>query len=490
MPVADGCMYDAFLSYAHVDDLPVPNSNDTTGWVTVFYETLKVELRKRLGRTDVELWKDDLLGYHQSLSRQLIDAVRSSAILVVMLSPGYVRSGWCVRERAAFMQAVRSRGDAPVFVVAKEWIEDAKVPVELRDYKRFPFFSGNEKDWATFGDPRPNPDNPRHAPFYDNIVKLSRAIAGVLNMPIIPPKDRPPLTGKRVFLAETTDDLEGDRDKVRAFLDQLGIEVLPASGVYYPFEGKAFREAVKQELRVADVFVQLLGGIPGRRPLDAPHGYPLLQWELATGLIEKSLPVLQWCSPSLDISAVKDEHLATLLRSATVRQESLVDFQRAIVAALKSSPPPPPPSLVCVNVDNSDRHFAGQIQDILKGEKTEFISIWFGGNALDNRELMENGLRECDGVIVVYGQAKDSWVDRQLLECRKSRAFRDRPFAALGIFQGPPPDAPGPKPPINVYLDGLENYDCRGAPSDPGVIEREVRAFLDRLRANIQAKAA
>ena len=141
---------------------------------------------------------------------------------------------------------------------------------------------------------------------------------------------------------------------------------------------------------------------------------------------------------------------------------------------------------MCVNVDNSDRHLAEQIQDILKGEKTEFISIRFGDSAPDNRELMENGLRECDGVIVVYGQAKDSWVDRRLLECRKSRAFRDRPFAALGIFHGPP-DA---KLPINVYLDGLENYDCRGTPSDPGVIKREVRAFLDRLRAKIQAKAA
>ena len=340
MPVADGCTYDTFLSYAHVDDVPVPNSNDTTGWVTVFYETLGVELRKRLGRTDVELWKDDELGYHQSLSRQLIDTVRSSAILVVMLSPGYVRSDWCGRERAAFMQAVRSRGDAPVFVVAKEWIEDATVPVELRDYKRFPFFSGNENDWATFGNPRPNPDDPRHAPFYDNIVKLSRAMAGVLTRlstpsplpglsdhtipPIIrpTPNDRPKLTGKRVFLAETTDDLEGDRDKVRAFLDQLGIEALPASGVYYPSEGRAFREAMEQDLRAADVFVQLLGGVPGRRPLDVPQGYPRLQWELATGLTEKSLPILQWCSPSLDIRAVKDEHLATLLRSATVRQES------------------------------------------------------------------------------------------------------------------------------------------------------------------------
>jgi hypothetical protein len=299
--------------------------------------------------------------------------------------------------------------------------------------------------------------------------------------------------GKRVFLAETTDDLEEQRDGVRAFLDQHGIEVVPAAGVYYPPEASAFREAVARDLHASDVFVQLLSASRGKRPRDVPQGYPNLQWELATDSSADTIPVLQWCSPSLDISTVKDEHIGGLLRAPTVRAESLVDFERAILAAL-SAPKPEPmavgPSLVCVNVDNSDRHLAEQIQSILRRLKTEFVSIWFGGSSPGNRELLERGLRECDGLIVVYGEAKDSWVERQLLECRKQRAYRDRPFAALGIFQGPPPEAPNDKPPINVYLDGLENYDCRGAANDTTVIEREVRAFLDRLKAQMQPKAA
>jgi hypothetical protein len=272
--------------------------------------------------------------------------------------------------------------------------------------------------------------------------------------------------------------------------------VLPAAGVYYPPEATAFREAVSRDLHASDVFVQLLSASRGKRPRDVPEGYPNLQWELATAPdrpADRPLPVLQWCSPSLDTSTVKDEHLGALLRSATVRAESLVDFERAILSALtlpKEKPVALGPSLICVNVDNSDRRLAEEIQSILRRLKTEFVSIWFGGSSPDNRELLERGLRECDALIVVYGEAKDSWVERQLLECRKSRAFRDRPFGALGIFQGPPPEAPGPKPPINVYLDGLENYDCRGAANDVAVVEREVRAFLDRLQAQMQPKAA
>ena len=91
MTVVDGYTYDTFLSYAHVDDRPVPDAEDDKGWVTIFYENLQIEVQNRLGRTDVELWKDDELSYHKSLTRQLFDTVRSSAILIVMLSPGYIR---------------------------------------------------------------------------------------------------------------------------------------------------------------------------------------------------------------------------------------------------------------------------------------------------------------------------------------------------------------------------------------------------------------
>lgn len=510
MAVACGYACDTFLSYANIDDEPVPGSSTETGWVSVFHETLEREVRQRLGRKDVVLWKDHKLAYDQSLSRQLMDTVRSSAILVVMLSPGYVRSDWCGRERKAFLEAIRARGDAPVFVVAKEPVADASVPEELCDRKRFLFYSG--KDNITFGHPIPNPDNPSrsHGAFFTKTLELSQEIAGVLMKEAATPPAQPQpdsgaadhplpplLPRRRVLLAETTDDLEEDRDKIRAFLDQQEIEVLPAKGDYYPSEAIAFREAVEKHLRASDVFVQLLSANRGKRPKDVPQGYPHLQWELAKGLAGKSLPVLQWCSPSLDISAVKDEHHGKLLRASTVRAESLVDFERAILAALARPKPElktesvaPAPSLVCVNVDNSDRHLAQQIQSILKRLKTEFISIEFGGSSPDNRKLLKSGLRECDGLIVVYGEAKDSWVERQLLECRKSRAYRDRPYAALGIFQGPPPEVPADKPPINVYLDGLENYDCRGAKDDGSVIEREVRAFLDRLKPQMQPKAA
>lgn len=496
MPVADGYQHDIFLSYAHVDDAAVPGSRNETGWVSTFYDVLNYEVRQRLGRADAHTpWKDDDLRYDQSLTRQLLETVRNSAILLVMLSPGYVRSDWCRRERTALLEGVRARGDAPVLVVEKEPVDGSVLPEEFRDRKRFPFWTGTPDVPRTLGHPRPNPDNPNHAPFYDKIADLSREIAKVLTE-LAPPPARSGLCdlpvkpiGKTVFLAQVTDDLEADRDSVRAFLDQRGIRALPPSGVYYPQEPKAFREAAEKDLQEADVFVQLLSGARGIRPPDLAQGYAKFQWELASSRPGKSIPILQWCSPLLDICKVTDPDLRALMQSATVRAESLVDFQRAILAAIETptapSPTPTTNILVFVNVDSTDRELAEKVKDILGRCGAEVSLPALGEDSASNREDLANNLRSCDGLIVVYGQTTHLWVRRQLLEFRKQRAFRapDHPILALNIFEGPPP---GEKLPIGMTLKDLVVQDCR----DPNVLEAAVRSFLDRVQARMRPKAA
>ena len=74
---------------------------------------------------------------------------------------------------------------------------------------------------------------------------------------------------------------------------------------------------------------------------------------------------------------MKDEHLGRLLRSPTVRAESLVDFEHAILAALTPKPKAVAlvPGTVCVNVDDSDSRLAAQIQSILKRLGTDYLTL-------------------------------------------------------------------------------------------------------------------
>ena len=55
--------YDIFVSYAHVDDQPLPGAEE--GWVTTLIKGLKTGLNQKLGRSDIyRLWIDHELSRH------------------------------------------------------------------------------------------------------------------------------------------------------------------------------------------------------------------------------------------------------------------------------------------------------------------------------------------------------------------------------------------------------------------------------------------
>src|SRR5580692_3801301 len=146
---------DIFISYAHVDDATVSDAGQ--GWVTEVIRCLKVELARKLGRSDAyALWADhDLLTSHP-VTAQILERVRRSAMLVVILSPGYVASQWCRQERDVFFGASREPGTRNVFVVEIDRIDDADRPGELADFNPFRFWSSSPRGGAArlFGWPR------------------------------------------------------------------------------------------------------------------------------------------------------------------------------------------------------------------------------------------------------------------------------------------------------------------------------------------------
>ena len=65
--------HDVFLSYARVDDAPVPVGAEDEGWVTYFVKCLKWRLNQLCGRRDVfQLWMDHDLSRHVDLHPQIL----------------------------------------------------------------------------------------------------------------------------------------------------------------------------------------------------------------------------------------------------------------------------------------------------------------------------------------------------------------------------------------------------------------------------------
>jgi hypothetical protein len=464
---------DVFVSYAHVDDVPLADASK--GWITTFIGCLKTRLAQKLGRSDAySLWMDNELGSGQYISEQLINNVRDSATLIVVFSPGYVASSWCQRERDTFLSLIRENPDRPVFIVERESVDEKEHPKELMDRKIFRFWVQEREGKAPriLGSPCPDPSDHE---YYNQIDDLSQDIVnelkrlsrvapvGTINQAFAPTSH-----SHTVFLAQVTDDLESQRNSIKRYLDQAGMRVLPA--IWYSQEPKAFRACAEQDLANSDLFVQLLSGTAGKKPVDLPQGYPKFQLELA---LAADKPILQWRNSTLDVATVEDEDHRAMLEATTVRAEGIEDFKLEILKQL--SEPKPPPSkhiFVFVDMESADRLFAEQICEILDRYGAEYVLPIESEDPGENRRDLEQNLTECDALIVIYGMTTNTWVRGQLREAHKTVALRQQPLRALAVLEGPPEQ----KAPVDMKIQNMKILDYR-----KGISEIEVKKFLDSL---------
>lgn len=482
---------DVFVSYAHVDDIPLPGAD--TGWVTTFVHGLKTRLAQKLGRSDAyTLWMDHGLKGGERVSGQLLESVRRSATLIVVLSPGYVASPWCGRERDAFLDLIDERQARRVFVVEREEVEASERPLPLQDSKVFKFWVREREGKAPriLGTPRPDPADYEYYSMVDDLSQeivaelrsmreerpaVAGAAVGVGTVAGLSEDEPAAFDGWRpsVFLAEVTDDLDLERNSVKRFLAQAGIRVVPET--LYWQEPEVFRRAVAQDITGSDLFVQLLSALPGKKPEGLPQGYLACQADAAE---EAQVPVLQWRSPTLDLATVKDPGHRALLEKPTVLAEGLEDFKRAIVTRLnerhQSEPSAPASTFVFVDMESSDRPLAEQICAMLDSYGAGYSLPSDSTDPGEYQKDLERNLTECDALIIVYGASTSTWVRRHLLESRKALALREpkRPLRALAVFEGPPEEKDG----LNMKFGNMRIVDCR-----KGLCDAEVRRFLDSV---------
>jgi hypothetical protein len=473
--------HDLFVSYAHVDDAPLPGA--TEGWVSVLIGFLQTRLTQKLGRSDAySLWMDHETVGLQPLTPQILDRLQRTALLIVVLSPGYLASTWCLRELNSFLRVVDQREPGRVLLVEREPVDESNLPRELKDLKAYRFWVKDRAHRAPriLGTPRPDPSDPE---YYALVNDLSLEIAGELHRlrrPGSQVQDRSAAhddsrTGPRpvVCLAQVTDDLETERNNVRRYLDQAGVDVVPQA--WYSQEPNAFRRAVEGDLARAELFVQLLSDTAGKKPPDVPLGYPRFQLDLA---IVAGKPVLQWRSPSVEVAAIEDADHRRMVESATVHAEGLEDFKDEIRRRLFDRPvlsqQRKPSAFVFVDMESSDHALAEEVCQSLDRYDAEYALPIQSEDPAENRRDLEENLSECDALVVIYGSTTVKWVRHHLLEARKALSQRRRPLKALAIFEGPPEQ----KEQLGMKFQNMQILDCRA-----GRLDDEVRRFMEHLRA-------
>ncbi len=498
MAYVSGYEHDVFISYAHVDNEPLGDTD--LGWVSLLARNLQTAVDRKLGRKGLcDLWMDYRLRNNEPFTPSIMDAVEKSATLLVVLSPGYLASPWCEREREAFRDITAGRDPSSVFVVELDPLEEDR-PGEFRDLNGYRFWVRKPEQRAPriMGFPKPD-DN-----YWDAVLGLCHELADQLKKLKAAPSrgirksGRPAVEEpgqqawspeKTVFLAQTTDDLWQDHKSVRDCLDQVGVGVLPRT--MYPQDAEGFRAAAEKDLERCDVFVQLLSGIPGRMPDDVPQGYPRLQLELARAAGKR---ILQWRSPALDLDTVEIDAVRDLLREPNVRAECIGDFMREVKKTVLAqgaavAPGPGIDRFIFVNRQPEDKNFSKTVEQILDEMGVDYTWTPETGDVCKHREFLEQALSSCQSMVLIHGRSPGDWVTSQLMQCRKSLAERpDNTLKNFAVCRFPPL----PKEELNLKLKGLRTFDCDDDGGDDnghagGASRHDLHAFLRDLVATARA---
>ena len=138
-----GFEYDVLVSYAHVDDDPPPG--ETLGWVWHFQRDLFQVLARRLGGDNafIHFTNQSMPGGHAN--RGVVEAARRSAMLLVVLSPGYCASEHCRLELEAFLNGNESERSRALIVVYLRRVDKQALPPILRACRFYQFWHEDER---------------------------------------------------------------------------------------------------------------------------------------------------------------------------------------------------------------------------------------------------------------------------------------------------------------------------------------------------------
>lgn len=255
--------HDVFLSYTHIDDQLDGGRN----WVSQFRSDLKTRLEIVSGHT-VDIWYDkSKLDASDRFDSTIAEAVRKSAVMVPVLSPTYFNSEYCGQERSLFLELERDRGPvlankARLVKVVKFFVSLQNYPPELLELLEHCFYVqvDGRPDYKEF---HLSEDPKMQSRYSTKVDDVAQEIARLLSA--MEPEHVPVQPKVVVYLAETTSDLDSQRDDLRRFLVQAGCKVLPDQPLRF-LPDSQLREHVAVAMNQCQVLLHMVGGYFGQVP--------------------------------------------------------------------------------------------------------------------------------------------------------------------------------------------------------------------------------
>jgi hypothetical protein len=373
---------DVFISYSHADN----GSN----WVTKFERTLKDRVHVRLGR-EPEIWRDRKLSDEQDFTAEIENRLKSTAILLLILSPSYHKSDFCGRERRHFLENL----DGPLRLGTRlRMVKAIKMPSE-RDRTRVEEALG----FNFFNEIKGSEHLPREAGFDRAVNRLADGIANILKemlnakTPVYvaepaPPEARPAWTW-------ICGDLRGK-----------GFHVLPDERLDPSDPPSQIQSLIQQ----AESSVHLLGAKFEKFAEDQ------LKWAR-----EADKLAWVWLPPGCTVDPEQKAHLDRLTGAQRLTVWSnqphwdLPDMiARQIAASTKQAPEKAAVTkrlyLICDRKNPADEETATSLQKAIQDQ--EGFQVLLPETDRDPfvlDEIHQERLKTCEGVLIYWGHAGNDW---------------------------------------------------------------------------------
>lgn len=428
--------WDAFVSYAHVDNQQVLLGEENSRWVNNLVRTITTGLSQKLGRLDRgRVWQDQRIDPTSSFSSEIEEAVANSAVLIVIMTDGYLESEWCAKEREAFVRAMHRRGGIQnrIFIVQPTETDRTRWPDEYHELLGYQFYKRLSEDVPPETLGRPVIDGSDRV-YFQRVDKLVRDLSSKLHKcRESEDKPAPPPERTSVFLSEVTADLESDRDGIRSFLQQADIDVLPKT--YYERSPDAYEAAMRADLERCVAFVQLVGPYTTPYTADLPKGYEGLQLDVAEDV---QLPVFRWRSPDLDIGSMRDP---SILDRGEVMVMALEEFkhlveQRARLFAATQKLTVNGDAFVLINANSKDQTVA---DDICMELERNDIGYEVVDESAPFADLARDSETDYHALMVIYGECEREWARDRVRDCRKVSFSRKTSPPICGVYVAAPP---------------------------------------------------
>ncbi|MGF1571256.1 MAG: hypothetical protein ACFCVD_24805 [Nodosilinea sp.] len=454
---------DIFISYAHIDNQAL--TEDLGGWVSILHRGLDIRLGQLRGEQP-NIWRDLKLSGNDVFSDTILEQFPNLAVLVSILSPRYVKSEWCLRELEHFYTAAGARGGVKIgdkhriFKIIKTFLPREKHPQPLGQLLGYEFYDTDES-----GRPREfsklyGPESERK--FWAKLDDLAYDIHQTLEILEALPEGSDAndasqataatLDGKVIYLAETTSDLTEARAKIRRELEQAGHKVLPVAPLPDP---PAFTQTVREALAQAALSVHLLSPAPIRQvstteqTLDEAYQQIAVlrsrdQVKLADQYRQEHADFsrILWMPPGAE-NLHLDEFIQALQNDTDLISTNLESLKDIIHDRLLHPPQPAGPALaldgtVQLYLDCDERDLeTSDIEPLYAWLEQHFRVVLpdYEANGVARSETL---LKQCEAVLIYYGQASSLWLKRRLLALKKTLYGRPRPLLAKAVYMADP----------------------------------------------------